>query len=468
MRLTIRLRLLLSLVLPVALLVPLAGLTFIYVLENNLIFPTLATEMIDQGLLVSRLTRDHPMVWNSPPEAQSLLDSITFQRPSRIGLLTPGHVLIATSQPNDLTLVGSVLPNLTDPANSADSWWAVTPGMQPGEQFLDVMVPVRDEKGQTIGLVRIYRRITDIQQDLTTLRLVVVGGLLLWLTLSSVTALWISGSFGRPLKRLAHTIAEAPLEGEAHLIPEVGDDEIKALAHAHNRLQQRRQELEENRQAMLANLVHEIGRPLGSLRTAIHALQAGAADNPALRSDLLNGMSERIHRIGRLLEDLSLTYRRLSPQEIHLKEVDLVEWLNPLASLWAEDARQKPVTWIPLVEGDLPVIQTDPDRLAQALSNLVNNAIKFTPPGGTVTLAVRQEGGQVLFQVSDSGPGIPLADQTHLFTPFYRSVQPGWKAPGLGLGLSIARTLVSSLGGSMAFQSAPGQGSTFTIRIPLY
>ena len=116
---------------------------------------------------------------------------------------------------------------------------------------------------------------------------------------------------------------------------------------------------------------------------------------------------------------------------------------------------------------DLPIIQTDPDRLAQALDNLVSNAIKFTPDGGTITLTVLLEENKIAFQVIDNGLGIPLADQEHLFTPFYRSIQPSWKAPGLGLGLSIAKSLTESLGGQITLQSDSDQGSIFTLFIPI-
>jgi signal transduction histidine kinase len=236
----------------------------------------------------------------------------------------------------------------------------------------------------------------------------------------------------------------------------------------YKRLQKRRQDSEETRQQMLANVIHEIGRPLGSLRTALHALQAGAVNDPPLRDDLLKGMSERVDRMGRLLEDLAMTYRGLEPQEIHIESVQVNEWMDSLLPLWAETAKQKQLNWEVSVPDNLPVIQTDPDRLAQALSNLVSNAIKFTPAGGKISLAICLEEGVLRFQISDSGIGIAIEDQRRLFVPFHRSVQPDWKAPGLGLGLSIAKTITESLGGQISFTSAPDQGSTFTILLPVH
>jgi two-component system, OmpR family, sensor histidine kinase BaeS len=465
-KLTFRSRLLISHILPILILVPLVGLALIYMLEAHFIYPILANEMIDQGMLVERLTRDRPDLWTSASVGQNLLDSIDFRRPTRIGLLSPDYILLATSRPDDRSLVGKAISNLPDSNLLVDPWWAITKGELPGEKILDVLIPVKQADGRTVGLVRIYRRITDIAQGFTTMRLVVLGVLLFGLLVSGATAIFLSESVSRPLKAFARTISESPLEGQAQLLTESSDNEFAELSHAYNRLQERRQELEETRQHILANVIHEIGRPLGSLRTALHALQAGAVNDPSLRNDLIKGMTERIDRMGRLLEDLALTYRGLEPQEIHIKSVQLNEWMDSLIPLWAETARQKKLVWEASLPDNLPVIQTDPDRLAQALSNLVSNAIKFSASGGKVNLSIGVDQGKVSFQISDTGIGIPLEDQHRLFIPFYRSIQPSWKAPGLGLGLSIAKTITDSLGGQISLKSVPGIGSVFTIILP--
>jgi len=466
-KLTFRSRLLISHLLPVFLLVPLIGLALIYLLETRLILPTLANEMIDQGMLVKRLIRDQPGLWDSPSQAQALLDSVDFQRPTRIALLAPNHILLATSRPDDRNLIGKTISDVPDSSALVDSWWAITPGDRGGEQILDVIIPVKQTDGQIVGLVRVYRRITDIEQSFMTMRFLVLGVLLAGLLITGAIAVFLSESISRPLKLFTQTIADSPLEGRAQRLSESGESEFADLSRAYNRLQERRLELEENRQHMLANLIHEIGRPLGSLRTALHALQTGAINDPVLRVDLMKGMSERIDRMGRLLEDLALTYRGLEPQEIHLQSVQLNEWLESLTPLWAESARQKQLAWDVVIPDDFPVLQTDPDRLAQALGNLVNNAIKFTPARGKITLSACLEEKTVQIKVQDTGIGIPLDDQQHLFVPFYRSIQPSWKAPGLGLGLSITKSIIESLGGQISLESEPGQGSTFIITLPI-
>jgi signal transduction histidine kinase len=468
-KLTFRGRLLISHILPILLLVPLVGLALIYLLETNLILPILARAMISQGVLVERLTHDQPHLWTSSSDAQAFLDSINFERPSsRIGLLTPDQILLATNRPDDRALVGKIISNLPDPDSLADSGWTITPGDLPGEQILDVLMPVKQADGQIVGFIRIYRRTTDINQTFANMQLLVLGVLMVGLLITGAIAVFLSESVSRPLKTFTRTIAESPLEGHASFLPEDGNSsEFIELAKAYNRLQERRQELEATRQEMLAGVIHEIGRPLGSLGTALHALQAGAVDNTSLRSDLMKGMAERIERMGRLLEDLALTYRGLEPQEMHFRSVQVNEWLESLIPLWVENARQKQQTWETILPDNLPIIQTDPDRLTQALDNLVSNAIKFTPNDGKITLIVDLEKNKIQFRVIDTGIGIPVEDQRHLFVPFYRSVQPSWKAPGLGLGLSIAKSITESLGGQILLTSDPNQGSTFVISLPI-
>jgi signal transduction histidine kinase len=109
----------------------------------------------------------------------------------------------------------------------------------------------------------------------------------------------------------------------------------------------------------------------------------------------------------------------------------------------------------------------DPDRLAQVVGNLLSNAIKYTPQGGTVSLAAGAGADEVWIRISDTGPGISADEQARIFAPFYRSQLNRRFPQGMGLGLSIASSLVAAHGGRLELDSAPGQGSHFTVRLPL-
>jgi signal transduction histidine kinase len=108
----------------------------------------------------------------------------------------------------------------------------------------------------------------------------------------------------------------------------------------------------------------------------------------------------------------------------------------------------------------------DPDRMAQALGNILSNAIKFTPPGGKVSVTVNHAAGRFSMQVTDSGPGIPHEERDRIFQPFYRGSQGKRIVEGMGLGLSIAREIVVAHGGDIRVDDSPAAGSSFILEIP--
>jgi two-component system, OmpR family, sensor histidine kinase BaeS len=468
MKLNLRGRLLAGHILPVLLLLPLIGLALIYLLETGLILPTLANELIEQGLLVSKQAAANPQIWTNPSIAKSIMGAIAPLQPTRFELLDRDNILLATSRNDDRNQVGTTIVNLP-PMLGNDSLkirWAVTPGF-PESQLLDAVVPVLDQNGQLLGSVRVFRRLVDVNQQLNRAWMVILGTLLGGLALSGLIAFVLSESFSRPLKQLTHAISHSPLQGQAPLLPEGGVDEIRALIHSYNQLQQRRFELEEDRLRMVANVVHELGRPLGSLQSGLSALRAGAVEDLELRGDLLAGMSERAAHMGRLLEDLTRAFQNPGAFQMAPQPVDLSAWLESQLPIFSEEARQAGVCWEAQIPLGLPITNADPLRLAQALGNLVSNALRYTPAGGSVSLGAWQMDQFVFVNVVDSGPGIPAEEQERIFEPFYRFVRPSWKAAGLGLGLTISRSIARAMGGDVTLQSRPGQGSTFTLRIPL-
>ena len=131
-----------------------------------------------------------------------------------------------------------------------------------------------------------------------------------------------------------------------------------------------------------------------------------------------------------------------------------------------EAARVKGLEWQSRIPDDLPVMAFDPDRLAQALGNLIHNAIKFTPQGGTIAIIAGKKANQAWVEIRDNGPGIPVEDQELVFTPFFRGRAEIRFPQGMGLGLSIARDLVMAHQGKLEVESVPGEGSSFTIWLP--
>jgi signal transduction histidine kinase len=271
-----------------------------------------------------------------------------------------------------------------------------------------------------------------------------------------------------PIRQVTQAVYDLASGKRSERLPERGPQEIRQLQHAANHLVERLRNLEESRRKLLANLVHELGRPLGSLRAAIQALQRGAKDNPELLEEFLRGMEHEALLLQRVTEDLSHLHEQvLGPLEMDYRAMDLTDWLPMILRPWQASAQERRLRWVVEIPENLPTIRADGDRLAQAIGNLVSNAIKYTPTGGVVTVSAGVKDTELWIRVQDTGPGIPPDEMDKIFTPFYRGTQGKRFPQGMGLGLSIAHDLIAAHGGKIDVQSTPGLGSIFTIWLPL-
>jgi two-component system, OmpR family, sensor histidine kinase BaeS len=156
-----------------------------------------------------------------------------------------------------------------------------------------------------------------------------------------------------------------------------------------------------------------------------------------------------------------------SVRDLHCRPTPLSDWLPSLLLPWREAALAKGLHWQADIPDNLPILSIDPERLAQVIGNLLSNAIKYTPPGRVVSITANSTKSEIAIHVSDTGPGIAPNDQARLFEPFYRVNQERRYPDGMGLGLTIAHDLVSAHNGRLTINSTPGEGSRFTIHLPL-
>jgi two-component system sensor histidine kinase BaeS len=274
-------------------------------------------------------------------------------------------------------------------------------------------------------------------------------------------------NISNPIQQATESVMDLVRGIRAELLPEEGPSEIKILQQAVNFLVTRLRELRQNRQQLLANLVHELGRPLGGLNISIQVLRRGAKDDPQSLDELLAGMDAEARVLRRLLDDLSHLHDQvIGTRELNFETVAVSEWLPKILLSSRETAQRKGLSWLQNVPPGLPEIRLDPQRMAQAVSNLTANAIKYTPRGGTVEVAAGESDAMVWILVHDTGPGIPVEEQAKIFEPFFRGTQKQRIKQGMGLGLNIARDYVIAHYGRIEVDSTPGLGSTFTIWLP--
>ncbi len=188
----------------------------------------------------------------------------------------------------------------------------------------------------------------------------------------------------------------------------------------------------------------------------------GSSRTPEARAASLEIIKTETERLSRLVGDL-LDLAKLDAHRFALvdEEVDLARLLEQAYQGFVEEARRRGIVYERSL-ADAPVVHTDGDRVLQIVSNLLVNAFEWTPDGGTVNLSLSADGPGLRVEVSDTGPGIPAAEQERIFRPFWSR-----NGHGTGLGLAIAHELASALGGRLELESSVGKGSRFRLRVPV-
>ncbi|MER5535305.1 sensor histidine kinase [Streptomyces mirabilis] len=299
-------------------------------------------------------------------------------------------------------------------------------------------------------------------------KIVGVAGLVLALTVA-VTAL-VATRLVRPLRALTQA-AQQPLEQHVR-VPVTTRDETGILAVAFNELTERRERMEAQRRAMVSDIAHELRTPLTNIRGWLEVTRDGIVDPDP---ELLASLHEEAVLLQRVIDDLQdLAAADAGTLALHREAVRADELLAQVAAAHRVGAEAAGIglrtgtdgTSAPTGSGTA-WIDVDPVRMRQALGNLVSNAVRHTPDGGTITLSAREEQDQVVLEVADTGSGIAAEDLPSVFDRFWRAEKSrSRRTGGSGLGLSIVRQLVAVHGGTVAVASELGAGSVFTLKLP--
>ncbi len=284
--------------------------------------------------------------------------------------------------------------------------------------------------------------------------------------LAAVAARILSRSLERRLQPLADA-ARALSAGDltARAEPE-GDDELAAVADAFNEMAERLGEARAREREFLLSVGHDLRTPLTTIGGYAEALAEGIDDPDEVRR-IASVLDTQSRRLRRLIEDVMLL-ARLESAEFTLRPepVDLSAHLAEVVAGFEPRARAARVELVVRFEA-VGLRLIDPDRVAQLVGNLVENALRYTPEAGTVTVELVGLPSEVTIRVGDTGPGIDPEDLPHVFERFYVARRYREARPeGSGLGLSIVARLVEAMGGRVAVDSRPGEGTTVTVEIP--
>ena len=255
-----------------------------------------------------------------------------------------------------------------------------------------------------------------------------------------------------------------PVRISVHLHP-YGDGRTLLLSRDVTALEQ----ADAMRRDFVANVSHEIRTPLTAVIGYLETLQAGALENPGDAKRFTDIMLKQARRLHRLVEDLMILSRiELGEVVFRFEAVFLPEAMDSVISLLDAKAAAKTIAMQNRLPQNLRPIKADRDRLSQILVNVLDNAVKFTPEGGRITMEAEERGDQVVLKISDTGIGIPVEEVQRLGERFYRVDKArSRELGGTGLGLSIVKHLMLAHGGRMEIESRPGRGTTVSLCFPL-
>ena len=329
-----------------------------------------------------------------------------------------------------------------------------------------------DRAGPEVGGVLVSTSLTQVAfgpaallQSMLLIAPVILAG-------AAVVGYWLAGTSLRPVEGIMDEV-EAISDGRSlhrRLAVPISGDEMARLALTVNGMLARLEKSFDSLHRFTADASHEMKTPLMVLRAGVER----ALVHPGVPAEILQSLDEtlaQINQMSEMVENL-LTLARADEGRAPLavEEGDLRDIIGDVAETAGILGESAGITVTSNIPGSPLPMAVDRHRIREMLLNLVTNAIKYTPQGGTVSLGLSQEDGSVVFTVADTGIGIAPGDLPHIFDRFWRADPARSRTgdrPGTGLGLSITKWIAEAHGGSITVQSRPGRGSVFTVRLPM-
>ena len=326
---------------------------------------------------------------------------------------------------------------------------------------------------QVEGVVQVGAALAQVEQTQRQLLTILTIGGVIAVTVSAGLGAILARAALRPIDQITQTALEiSRTEDLSRRLEMVGpQDEVGRLAATFNEMLSRLEALFHTQRRFIADVSHELRTPLTTIQGNVDLVCRGAADDPQARQEVLETIENEVARMSRLVSDLLLMAQ--ADAGVRLKS-EPVELDTLLLDIYRQARLMANGVEVRLGDEDQAVVMGDPDRLRQLLLNLVDNALKYTPAGGQVTLSLERDDDWVQVAVADTGIGIPAealepgpGGLPPIFQRFYRADKASSRArAGTGLGLAIAYWIAQAHSGRIAVESTPGQGSRFTVWLP--
>jgi signal transduction histidine kinase len=295
---------------------------------------------------------------------------------------------------------------------------------------------------------------------------VLVGGIAATL-LAIAWGAWQSVKILRPVKALSEASHKLALGDYSQRIPVTTDDELGEMTQSFNYMAAELENQETLRRRSLADVAHELRTPLSVLQIDLESIEDGIIEPDA---EAIQRLQLEVGTLRKLVEDLRiLSLADAGELKLDFLPVEINGLLHINIKRMERQIEEKGVKLIETLTPESLIVQGDEQRLSQIFLNLLSNALQYTPAGGTIRVISERIGAQARITVADNGSGITAEDIPHIFERLYRSDEARTRQKGgSGLGLSIARSLVLAHGGKIWAESSEGEGSTFSLELPLF
>jgi signal transduction histidine kinase len=336
-------------------------------------------------------------------------------------------------------------------------------------RFLEMTIPVKHEDTHEIeGVMIVSVPTNDVNDGKANLGSTVLTLQIMLTVLILAVAFYCSRMLTRPFGKITQSLegVSGGVSEEEISIPDYTETQL--LSEAYNRMLQRMKLQEDSRQEFVSNVSHELKTPITSMKVLADSLLAQEDVPVELYKEFMGDIAEEIDRENKIISDLlSLVKMDRKSSDVHIEETNINQLIDLILKRLRPIAAKNNIELV--LESFKPIIaEVDETKLTLALSNLVENGIKYNHENGWVHVSLNVDNKYFFVKVEDSGIGISEADQEHIFERFYRADKShSREIGGTGLGLAITRSAVLMHHGAIKVYSKQGQGTTFTVRIPL-
>ena len=339
----------------------------------------------------------------------------------------------------------------------------------PGEEdYAALCAAAMMHGGELVGAVLVSTPVTELREAIQTVEKQLMTIFVAVAAAALIAALVFAFTLTAPIKALTSTIRRMGKGDLGARVQVRASGELKALADSYNAMAEKIENFDHSRSQFVQNASHELKTPLATMKILLENLIYQPDMPPELRAEFMQDMNHEIDRLSGIITDL-LTLTQMDSKDTAIRREtldftalceDSIHALRPAAEKAHLRLRCDIAPGVSL--------SGDASKLGQAVYNLIDNAIKYTPEGGTVSVTLTADAREAMLQVQDTGIGIPQEDVQHIFDRFYRVDKARSRATGgTGLGLSIVRQMVQLHGGDITVDSNPGKGSVFTVILPV-